>query len=78
MDGRLFAIGLNSNSVALIKDIAHLRHLLAKCPPGAHAITTDNLSKPDIDEDRVVKFSVMNILLGLFLSVRFELYTACR
>jgi hypothetical protein len=52
MDGRLFAIGLNGNSVALIKDIAHLRHLLVKCPPVSHTITTDNLSKPDIDEDQ--------------------------
>jgi hypothetical protein len=30
------------------------------------------------DRTRVVKFSVMNTLLGLFLSLLFELYTACR
>lgn len=52
MDGRLFTTGLNSNYVALIKGIDDVRHFLAKCPPISHAIATDNLSKPETDEDQ--------------------------
>ena len=50
MDGRLFAIGLNSNSVQMIKGIDDIRHLLTKCPPVSRPITTDNLSNPDTNE----------------------------
>jgi len=52
MDGRLFAIGLKSNSVALIKGTDDIRHLLAKCPTVSRAIATDNLSIPDTNEDQ--------------------------
>jgi len=50
MDGRLFAIGLNSNSVQMIKGIDDIRYLLTKCPPVSHPITTDNSSNPDTNE----------------------------
>ena len=50
MDGRPFAIDLNSNSVQMIKGIDDIQHLLTKCPPVSRPITTDNLSNPDTNE----------------------------
>ena len=50
MDGRLFAIGLNSNSIQMFKGIDDIRHLLTKWPPVSRPITTDNLSNPDTNE----------------------------
>ena len=52
MDGRLFAIGLKSNYVTLIKGIEDIRNLLAKCPTVSRAIATDNLSNPETNEDQ--------------------------
>ena len=52
MDGRLFAIGLKSNYVALIKSIDDIRNLLAKCPTVSRAIATDNLSNPETNEEQ--------------------------